>query len=168
MAEPLRRSEGAARAPDPEVQRALADGDAAFLRGDLAAAHAAYAAAHRHDANEPAALSRYGLTLTLVARDELKGQAFCEEAVRRGEDGGDALWRLARVYLATYQKERGVRAVLRGLDVAPDHEGLRELLLTLGVRRPPVLPFLRRGNPLNVYLGKLRHRLAPPSWSDTR
>jgi hypothetical protein len=32
-------------------------------------------------------------------------------------------------------------------------------LSRMGVRKKPVIPFLSRNNPLNVYFGKLRHRL---------
>ena len=103
--------------------------------------------------------SRLGLTLTLVARDEYKGVAFCEEAVRRGAVDADALHRLAVVYEATFQKERAVRAVRQGLGIDTHHPGLVGMIARLGVRRPPVISFLSRSHPINKYLGMLRHRI---------
>ncbi len=136
----------------------LRAGDEAWERGDRAAAHEAYRAAQQLDGNDPQVLSRLGLTLVLVARDEYKGVAFCEEAVRRGAGDADALWRLATVYEATFQKERAVRAVRQGLHVDNTHAGLVSMIQRLGVRRPPVISFLPRSNPINKYLGMIRHR----------
>ncbi|AKU91673.1 tetratricopeptide repeat protein [Vulgatibacter incomptus] len=144
-----------------KLEQTLAAGDAAFDAGDRVSAHAAYREAQHLDGNDPGVLSRLGLTLTLVGRDELKGVAFCEEAIRRGGEDPDALWRLAMVYLATFQKERAIRTIRRGLQVAPRHGRLVAVIDSLGIRRTPVIPFLSRSNPLNKWLGKLRHRLRP-------
>lgn len=146
----------------PGLSDLLASGDEAYERGDRIAAHSAYRDAQRLDANDPGLLSRLGLTLTLVARDELKGIAFCEEAIRRGGEEPDALWRLSVVYLATFQKDRAIRAMRRGLQLAPTHPKLLLAIDGMGIRRRPVIPFLSRSNPINRFLGKLRHRLAPP------
>jgi cytochrome c-type biogenesis protein CcmH/NrfG len=148
---------------DPaRVAAELRRGDEALARGEAVVAHAAFLAAQRLDGNDPAVLSRLGLTLVLVAHDEYKGVAFCEEAVKRGGENPDALLRLARVYHATFQKERAFRAIRRGLALDPGHEGHLELLERMGVRRRPVIPFLPRSNVLNKFLGRLRHRFSPP------
>lgn len=149
--------------PDPSrLAEELRRGDEALDRGDALEAHAAYQAAQRLDGNDPGVLSRLGLTLVLVAHDEYKGVAFCEEAVKRGGENPDALLRLARVYHATFQKERAFRAIRRGLALDPGHEGHLALLERMGVRRKPVLPFLARSNFINKLLGRLRHRFSPP------
>lgn len=145
--------------PTLPLEAYLADGDAAFDRGDRISAHASYREAQRVGGNDPRMLSRLGLTLTLVARDELKGVAFCEEAIRRGGDEPDALWRLALVYLATFRKDRAIRELRRGLEIDPRHPRLLATIDSLGIRRKPVIPFLHRSNPLNKFLGKLRHRM---------
>lgn len=145
--------------PEPGLEELLRRGDEAWERGERAAAHEAYRAAQRLDGNDPQVLSRLGLTLVVVARDEYKGIAFCEEAVRRGATDADALFRLAVVYEATHQKERAVRAVREGLGIDNGHPGLRAMIERLGIRRPPVIPFLARSNPINKYLGMLRHRI---------
>jgi cytochrome c-type biogenesis protein CcmH/NrfG len=145
--------------PGGDLEALLQQGDDAWARNDRAAAHEAYRAAQRLDGNDPRVLSRLGLTLTVVARDEYKGIAFCEEALRRGANDADSLYRLALVYEATFQKERAVRAVREGLAIDRSHPGLRAMIERLGVRRPPVIPFLARSNPINKYLGMLRHRI---------
>ena len=143
----------------PSVEELLAKGDEAWERGDRAAAHESFRAAQQLDGNDPRVLTRLGLSLTLVARDEYKGVAFCEEALRRGGEDPDVLFRLAQVYEATLQKERAVRAVRRGLLLDDTHEGLISMIHRLGVRRPPVISWLSRSHPVNKSLGMLRHRI---------
>lgn len=152
MAQALRNQAG------QSIEDLLASGDECWSQGDRPRAHDLFRAAQQVDGNDPRVLSRLGLSLTLVARDEYKGVAFCEEALRRGGEDVEALYRLALVYQATFQKERAVRAVRRGLELDNGHEGLVSLIHVLGVRRPPIFPFLKRSNPLNKYLGMLRHR----------
>ena len=69
--------------------------------------------------------------------------------------------RLARAYLSVHYRAQAVQALRAGAQVEPDHPGIHDTFVTLGIRRRPVLPFLRRGNPVNKYLGLLRHRLFP-------
>jgi hypothetical protein len=47
---------------------------------------------------------------------------------------------------------------MRGLSIQSDHQGIIRALKDMGVRKRPVLPFLNRNNPLNVYLGRVRSR----------
>ena len=50
------------------------------------------------------------------------------------------------------------QAFLRGLRLQRDHKRLRREIRALGIRRRPVLRFLGRANPINVFLGRLRSR----------
>src|SRR4051812_9075518 len=142
---------------DAQLDRLLHDGESALAAGNLHGAHETFRSAQRLDGNDPRVLSYLGYTLTLVARDEQKGVAFCEEAIRRGGEDSDALFRLACVYKATFQRQRAIRAVLRGLELDPAHPGHQQLLHTVGLRRPPVIGFLTRAHPLNILLGRIRH-----------
>lgn len=62
---------------------------------------------------------------------------------------------------ALLEDDRGVayKALSHALKIYPDNEQVELLLKRLGERKGPVLPFLERGNPLNIALGKLRHKL---------
>jgi tetratricopeptide (TPR) repeat protein len=148
-----------------EVQAALAQGLAAFQARDLPAAHQAFQRAHRRDGRHLRALSWYGVTLVLVERNSALGLSLCEQALRPGPDP-ELLLNLARVHLALNSRERAVRALQRGLQVAPGDAALLAAQRALGTRSSPVLSFLSRGHPLNRLLGRLRHRWrqrhAPP------
>jgi Flp pilus assembly protein TadD len=138
-------------------------GLAAFASGDLFAAHAAFERAHRLDPREPRAMSWYGVTLVLVEKNTTLGVWLCEEALRPRPADPEPSLNLARVHLALHQRERAARALGRALAAWPDHPGLLAARKALGTRRPPVVPLLRRGHPINRILGEIRHR-----WSNRR
>jgi len=141
-----------------EEVRALMDlGLAAIRAGDLPAAHQAFERAHRRDPRHLRAMSWYGVTLVLVERNSALGASLCEQAVRPGPDA-ELLLNLARVHLALNSRERAVRALQRGLQVAPGDPMLLAAQAAMGTRRGPVLALLSRDNPLNRLLGRLRHR----------
>jgi hypothetical protein len=142
---------------EAEVQAALAEGLAAFQARDLPTAHRAFERAHRRDPRQLRAMSWYGVTLVLVERNSSLGVSLCDQALRPGPDP-ELILNLARAYLALSQRERAVRAVVRGLQATPGHEGLLAAQAALGERHRPVLPFLARDNPINRLLGRLRHR----------
>jgi predicted Zn-dependent protease len=142
---------------DP-AQAAYDEGVAAFLARDPGAAHQAFERAHRRHPRDPRYMSWYGLTLVLVERNWNLGVVLCDEALRTAGPDPELLLNQARVHLALNQRVRSVQAIQRGLVLWPDHPGLAAARDALGLRRPPVIPFLSRRNPLNVALGKLRHR----------
>ncbi len=139
---------------------ALDEGRAAFAARDVVSAHAAFERAHRRDSRDPVARSWYGLTLVLVEKNSNLGVALCEEALRVAGADPELLLNQARVHLALRQRERAARAIVRGLELWPDDPRLAAARDALGVRRPPVIPFLSRDNPLNHLLGRLRYRWA--------
>ncbi len=137
---------------------AYEEGRAAFGRRDLETAHLAFERAHRKDSRDPRFMSWYGLTLVLVEKNSLLGIELCDQALRAVGPDPELLLNLARVHLAMNQRERAVRAILRGLEAFPGHAGLVAARDGIGIRRPPVIPFLSRNNPLNRLLGRVRHR----------
>jgi hypothetical protein len=151
-------------APQPDPAQAAFDaGVAAFLARDPGAAHQAFERAHRRQPRDPRFMSWYALTLVLVERNWNLGLSLCEEALRTAGPDPELLLNEARVHLALGQRVRSVQAIVRGLALWPRHPGLCAARDALGFRRPAMIPLLSRRNPLNVLLGKLRHR-----WSQRR
>ncbi len=146
----------AAAGPDPAGP--LQEGLARYLARDRPGAHAAFAQAHRRASRDPRAMSWYGLTLVVVERNLSLGTVYCDEAVRAAGPQPELLLNQARVQLFLGHRERAVRVLARGLELSPQDPALRAAEEAMGRRRRPVLSFLPRGNPLNVWLGRLRHR----------
>ena len=149
---------GPTPAAGPGPAGPLQEGLERYLARDLAGAHAAFGRAHRAAPRDPRTMSWYGLTLVVVERNLSLGALYCDEALRAAGPGSELLLNQARVQLFLGHRQRAVRAVTQGLEIAPEDPGLRFAIEALGWRRRPMLPFLARGNPLNVWLGKLRHR----------
>lgn len=142
-----------------EAQLALAEGIRLFDADDLLGAHAHFAQAYRRAPAEVRVLSWYGLTLVLVERNSNLGMALCDQALRFTGPEPELCLNQARLHLALGQRDRAMRALLRGAAAHPDDESLQVALAALGRRRRPVLPFLPRGNLVNRLLGRLRHRV---------
>lgn len=145
-------------AGDGAALASFEEGRAAFEARDVEGAHAAFERAHRRAPRDPRLMSWYGVTLVLVEKNSNLGVVLCEQALRLAGPEPELLLNQARVHLALKQRERAVRAILRGLETHPDDARLRAAKDALGTRRAPVISFLSRDNPLNRILGRLRHR----------
>jgi len=105
-------------------------------------------------------LSYYGLCLTLAADDVHEALRFCREAVTIEGYNADLRLNLARVLMAAGRKKEAFATLCKGLDLDRSHAGLRHAVRTMGLRKRPALPFLGRSHPINVLLGRFRHRRA--------
>lgn len=92
-----------------------------------------------------------------------QGLKLCQFGARVEMHQAESYYFLAKTHLVLGDKRSAYHEIERGTQVDADHPGLQELRLTLGQRRPPVLPFLSRRHALNRWLGKLRHRLVGSS-----
>lgn len=142
----------------PDVLAVFEEGLARYLAGDASAAHALFERAHRRAPGDARIMSWYGLTLVLVERNSNLGILYCDQALRLAGPDPALFLNQARAHLSLGQRERAVKAVSRGLAAAPDDAPLRAAQASMGWRRRPVIPFLPRANPLNRWLGKLRHK----------
>jgi hypothetical protein len=142
-----------------DARAALEEGIRRFEAGDPVAAHGFFGEAHRCDPREPRVASWYGVTLVLVERNSNLGVLYCDQALRLVGPTPELCLNQARAYLALGQRARAVGAVQRGLVANPGDPSLRAALESLGRRREPVIPFLSRANPVNRWLGLMRHRL---------
>jgi tetratricopeptide (TPR) repeat protein len=154
---------GGERAAPPAAHVILEEGIARYRDGDVREAHAHFERAHRRDPADPRTMSWYGVTLVLVEKNWSLGVLYCDQALRLTGPEPELFLNQARAHLALGQRERAVRAIARGLSANPHDPALKLAHSSMGWRRRPVLPCLPRSNPLNRWLGKLRHR-----WSGSR
>jgi hypothetical protein len=99
----------------------------------------------------------YGIALRQQRIQE--GLKLCQHAMKLEFYQAENYLNLARTQLLARQRRAAVRTIASGLRVEPDHAQLLALRREIGVRRQPVLPFLRRTNPLNLLFGRIRHAL---------
>lgn len=104
-------------------------------------------------------LSNYGIALAYAEKRYSEAVNFCSRAIKKQFYNPAFYLNLARVYQRANRRASAVSVLYKGLKVDTSHPGLLKAVRQLGIRRPPVLPFLSRGNLLNKYLGILVARM---------
>jgi Flp pilus assembly protein TadD len=128
-------------------------------RGNDREAAKAFRRAHEMAPSEPRYLSYFGLCLARVERRTKEAVRLCEKAAREDFYRSDIFLNLGRVYLLAGNRKKAYGAFRQGHRVDRTDRELRAELEKMGMRRPPVLGFLRRENPVNRIAGKVRDKL---------
>ena len=87
--------------------------------------------------------------------------SLCDDAIKKEPRNSVHYFNLGKIYLVCNKKTEAVEVFRKGLSCEMNQHIVDELHW-LGLRKPPVMPFLKRSNPINKYLGiiltKLRFR----------
>lgn len=104
-------------------------------------------------------LSHYAVAVACELEDYDAAEKLCERAIRI--DPRDPVHRvnLGRVYRMSGRNGEAYEEFLAAWETDRRHPAPAAELSRMGIRRPPVLPFLPRSNWLNIQLGRLRARL---------
>lgn len=110
----------------------------------------------------PSAYFSYlGYALAKQRNQVQQGIKLCKHAIKLEFFQTENYINLARTCLLSEKYRREAwDAVREGLRIDPESPELLALQKQLGSRRPPVLTFLGRSNPVNRLLGSLRHLLS--------
>ena len=92
-----------------------------------------------------------------------EGLALCEQAVKVEFYQPENWANLAEVLILCGRRAEAMNAIEQGLDIDSRFGRLRTIHHRLGERRPPVVGFLSRSNPLNHLLGLVRTRVVTAS-----
>jgi len=106
----------------------------------------------------PLYCSYLAFCLAKVRGQYCKAIDICREALEKESFNAVHYVNLGRIYLLSNQREKALTTLRQGLQYQHKDEVHRELE-RLGMRRKPIFPFLRRGNPLNKYCGLLLKKL---------
>ena len=113
-----------------------------------------------HDEDEKRLLtlasSYCGLCVAEVKHHYGNALEYCNISVQRDVTNPDHHANTALVYLGRNDRKKAIRQLQAGLKLQPTNPRIHNILDEIGRRRPPVIRFLRRDNPLNVVLGKMR------------
>jgi hypothetical protein len=102
--------------------------------------------------------SYLGYGIARCERRVKEGVKLCQHAIKIEFYQPENYLNLARTHLLDGERRGAVRAIEKGLKIDPHHLELLALQREIGFRREPVLSFLSRDNPLNRFLGRLRHK----------
>jgi predicted Zn-dependent protease len=142
---------------DLDAFREFREGLALLRDGDAGAAIELLRHAAERDPENSYYVSYYGLGLGLAEGMWSEAERLCHRAVCRGRRQAQLYLNLAEVYLATDRRQAAADTLGLGLHYLPHDPRLQMEFGRLMMRRPPVLPFLSRTNPLNRHLGTWRH-----------
>jgi tetratricopeptide (TPR) repeat protein len=120
---------------------------------------AIYAVCERYsDADEPVPPQVLSLYALCLARQGKRKEAVdtCRLALKRDQRNPTCRLHMARIYLLANSRRKAFEELEKGLAFSPESQELRKLEAEMGRRRPPVIGFLSRDNPINVKLGKAR------------
>lgn len=143
----------------PEVSAALRAGISAVSQHQYDQAlrifNAVYSAGN---ITAPHALSYYGLCLARVEKKYSTAIRLCQKAVELEFYDSEHWVNLIQVYQLAGSRKKAVEVLDRAMRRLPRDEKLIATRAVMGFRSPPVLSFLHRDNPLNIRLGRMRHK----------
>ena len=120
---------------------------------------AAFKKAFASKSGDPRYMSYTGLCMALAEGRTKEGIDLCEKAVRKEFFRPELFLNLGRVYLHSGNRKKAHLAFRKGLSLDRENMGIRQELDRMGVRKPPVFPFLDRKHPINKFAGKVLHKI---------
>lgn len=118
--------------------------------------------------DEPFLLSYYGCLEAVINGNVSFGIDTCKKALEKLNASAPVskeiyyptfYLNLGRAYIAAAKKKDALEAFEQGLSFDRDNRDLLWEMRKLGMRRKPVIPYLRRTHPINKYIGLLLHKL---------
>jgi Flp pilus assembly protein TadD len=102
--------------------------------------------------------------------DPMQGEIMCRKALQvSGRERDPMLYvNLGRVLLLKGDRMKAREQFMKAYRKDNTNAPAALELSRMGVRKKPVLPFLTRNNPLNIYLGKIRHRIVEKRAADLK
>ena len=108
---------------------------------------------------EPRYMSYLGLCLAIAEGKSREAVTLCEKATQMEFFRAELFLNLGRVYLISGNLKKAHMAFRKGLALDRENRNLRTELEKMGIRKPPVFPFLERKHPINKLAGKVLYRL---------
>lgn len=113
---------------------------------------------------DPFLLSYYGCLIAIAENNPKEGITICENAIKALDTGmpfGSEFFypvfylNLGRAYMKGGKKTEAIKVFRQGLKSDPENRDLQSEMKKLGSRKKPPVPFLKRDNPINKYIGLL-------------
>jgi tetratricopeptide (TPR) repeat protein len=138
---------------DNEMERLLEKGSEAISQGEIISALSYFEKA-LHIEDNPAANSYFAFCIARERGQLSQAISLCSQAIRQEPQNPVHYLNLGRIYFLSGMKPEAIKILREGLKHEKNQQIIDELD-SLGTRKPPVLFFLKRSNPLNKYLGIL-------------
>lgn len=134
-----------------EAERLYTKGVEHLSQGNTLSALSCFEKALKQE-DSPHIWSHFALCIAKERGQIRKAMLLCKEAIEREPDNSVHYLNLGRIYLFTHKKAEAITILREGLNHEPNEQIVDELN-NLVPRKPPVIQFLNRNNPINKYLG---------------
>jgi tetratricopeptide (TPR) repeat protein len=134
-----------------DIEALLKKGLEALAQGDTLSALSCFEKAISIE-KSPVVYSSYAFCITKERGQVSKAISLCEEAIQKEPGNSLHYLNLGRIYLIDNKKEEAIKTFRAGLNYESNPLIVDELN-KLGPRQPPIIPFLKRSNSINKYLG---------------
>jgi tetratricopeptide (TPR) repeat protein len=145
--------------PDSEEQ--FRKGKKYLNKDNLGKAAKAFERAYKADMENPNYMSYYGMCAAMGRGAIGLGLELCTRAIKKEFSRAVFYVNLGKVYLAAGNKKGAIAVIKKGFRYNPESDELKHMLIMLGIRTRPIIPYLKRSNPLNKFLGILFRRTIP-------
>ena len=142
--------------PDPESKKLFDKGIRELTEGNTLSALSYFERASQLE-ETPLVLSCLAFCIAKERGQVKKAISLCNDAIQKEPENSFHYLNLGKIYLIEKKKEDAVNVFREGLHYEKNQQIMDELDV-LGTRKPPVLPFLKRSNFLNKYIGMLLAR----------
>lgn len=133
-----------------------------FLKdSNLEKATRSFEKAYKEDKENAKYISYYGMCAAMRWGEIGLGIELCTRAVKKEFYKTEYYINLARVYLKADNKKGAITVLKKGLRFDPENDIIHEELVRLGARKKSILPFLKRSNPINRFLGIFLRKTIP-------
>jgi len=106
--------------------------------------------------------SAYAMCIALERGKVKDGIDLCIQAIEDDPENVFHFLNLGKIYLKDGKKAVAIDIFRKGLRFGMDNESAKEItfiLNELGIRKRPLLPFLKRDNFFNKYMGLILHKI---------
>jgi tetratricopeptide (TPR) repeat protein len=143
--------------PNLDAREFFAKGVGELDSGDWLSALASFERAVQLE-KRPVHCSFLALCIAKERGQHQQAIAICQQAIAIEPANPDHFLNLGKIHLIRGEKVEGIRIFREGLKAGRSPRIIEELE-KLGIRRPPVIPFLSRDSSINKYLGIILSRL---------
>jgi tetratricopeptide (TPR) repeat protein len=142
---------------NPEAKQLFDKGMQTLAEGNIIAALSCFEKALATE-DDPLISSFFAFCIAKERGEVQKAISLCTAAIKKEPEISFHYLNLGKIYLLRKDKKEAIHTFRQGLHYENNQQIIDELN-RLGTRNPPLIPFLKRGNIINKYLGMILSRL---------
>jgi tetratricopeptide (TPR) repeat protein len=142
---------------NPETKKLFDKGIKTLTEGNILSALSCFEKASKIEEN-PLISSYLAFCIAKERGQVQKAISLCNDAIKEDPENSFHYLNLGKIYLLEKKNEEAVNIFRQGLHYE-ENQHIADELNKIGTRKPLIIPFLKRSNVINKYLGIILSRL---------